>query len=213
MFTAHTLVLRRLLPTNNMTTVYFVRHSKADNSVRDDAMRPLTEQGMKTRWVIAEYLGDKGVNVVLASPYKRTIDTVAELAEKNGLIIEEIYDFRERKPDSKWLTDDEFFDFVGRQWADLDYKLSDGESLREVQRRNIVALNDVLKRYKGKTIAVGTHGTALSTIINYYEPQYGHDDFWAMVKLTPWVVKMQFEGEEFKSIEKIDVLAMYNVSY
>jgi len=192
-----------------MTTVYFVRHSESDNSVRDDATRPLTERGMLNRWIVAEYLADKGVDAVVSSPYKRSVDTVAELAEKNGLTIEKIYDLRERKPDSVWLSDDEFAELVKRQWDDFDYLRSDGECLREVQNRNISAVNNVLKRYAGKTVVVGTHGTALSTIINYYEPEYGYEDFWAMIKLTPWIVKMQFDGEKLCDIEKIDVLAMY----
>jgi len=31
--------------------------------------------------------------------------------------------------------------------------------------------------YEGKNIVIGTHGTALSTIINYYDSTYGYDDF------------------------------------
>lgn len=73
----------------------------------------------------------------------------------------------------------------------FDYKLSDGESLREVQNRNIKALNEVLRMYEGKNIVIGTHGTALSTIINYYDSTYGYDDFERMKLIMPWIVKMQ----------------------
>jgi len=34
-----------------------------------------------------------------------------------------------------WIED--FNSFAKKQWEDFDYKLSDGESLREVQNRNI----------------------------------------------------------------------------
>jgi len=73
-----------------------------------------------------------------------------------------------------WIED--FNSFAKKQWEDFDYKLSDGESLREVQNRNIKALNEVLRMYEGKNIVIGTHGTALSTIINYYDSTYGYDD-------------------------------------
>ena len=196
-----------------MTTVYFVRHSKPDHAVQDDAARPLNAEGMRNRWIVADYLADKGIEAVLSSPYKRTVDTVVELAEKNGLEIEKIHDFRERKPANEWIPDDVFLGFVEKQWADFDYSYGDGESLREVQQRNIAALDDVLWRYEGKTIAIGTHGTALSTIINYYEPKYSQSDFMAMIKLTPWIVRMDFQGAEFRGIEKINVLELYKIPF
>ena len=94
------------------------------------------------------------------------MDTIAGFAEKHGLPVEPIDSFRERRVDSCWIED--FTAFSKRQWSDFDYKLSDGECLNEVQNRNIAALNTVLETYQGKNIVIGSHGTALSTIINYY---------------------------------------------
>ena len=188
-----------------MTTVYFVRHCQADNTVRDDAARPLTEKGMRDRALVTEYLRDKGITHVLSSPYKRAVDTLAGFAEEYGHAIEAVYDFRERKSDSDWLRDSDFWPFIQRQWADFDYSLSDGESLRTVQTRNIAALNDALTRSDGQSIAIGTHGTALSTIISYYDSAYGYDDFAAMVNILPWVVEMKFDGTRFAGYEKINL--------
>ena len=74
-----------------------------------------------------------------------------------------------------------------------------------MQERNIAALKDVLARYEGKNIAVGTHGQALSEIINYYDNSYGFDDFKAMAHIMPWVVKMVFDGDKCYSITKINL--------
>ena len=82
------------------------------------------------------------------------------------------------------------------------YKLSDGESLGEVQRRNIQALNKVLEEYAGKSIAIGSHGTALSTIINYYDKSFGHDEFEKIRGLMPWVVEFSFDGDKCIGIQK-----------
>ena len=59
-----------------MTIIYFVRHAKPDWSVHIDATRPLTEQGLRERALVTEYLLDKGVDLVFSSPYKRAVDTV-----------------------------------------------------------------------------------------------------------------------------------------
>lgn len=101
--------------------------------------------------------------------------------------IEIIDDFRERKVDSIWIED--FASFSKAQWDDFDYKLSDGESLNEVQNRNISALNNVLEKYQDKNIAIGSHGTALSTIINYYDKSFGYEDFERIRTVMPWIVE------------------------
>lgn len=48
-------------------------------------------------------------------------------------------------------------------------KLSDGEGLSEIQERNVQALNELVRKYAGKNNVVGGHGTASSTIVNYYD--------------------------------------------
>ena len=93
--------------------------------------------------------------------------------------------------DSGWIAD--FEEFCRRQWADFDYKLSDGETLNEVQRRNIRALNAVLARYDGKNIVIGSHGTALSVVINHFDRSFGYAQFQQIRNLMPWVVRFAFE--------------------
>ena len=189
-----------------MTTVYFVRHAEADNTIRDGRIRPLTEKGMNDRRLVTEFLQDKSIEAVLSSPFKRAVDTIADFADSAGVEIEIIEDFRERKSDSDWVRDTDFWPFIERQWSDFSYSLSDGESLAIVQDRNIAALTTALKKHKDKNIVIGTHGTALSTIINYYDRKYGFQDFMAMVNILPWVVKMEFDENGFVRLEKIDLL-------
>ena len=188
-----------------MTTVYFIRHAQADGGVRDGRVRPLTEKGLADRILVTELLCDKSIDVVLSSPYKRAVDTVAQFAMKNSLKVETIEDFRERKSDSDWDRENDWEPFNRRQWADFSYTLSDGECIAQVQKRNIDALNQVLSRYVGKNIVIGTHGMALSSIINYYDSSYGFDDFMDMLYKNPWAVEMVFDGHECKSIRKIDL--------
>lgn len=184
-----------------MTTVYFIRHAQPDYSVRDDLTRPLSEKGHKDCFLVSEFLKDKNIEAVFSSPYKRAIDTIGSFAKSINLPVEIVDDFRERKI-GNWI--DDFKTFSLKQWADFSYKLPGGESLFEVQNRNICALKDVLSHNKDKNIVIGTHGTALSAIINYYDNTYGFDDFEAMVNLMPWVVKMDFNDDGCLGVEKID---------
>lgn len=186
-----------------MTTIYFVRHAEPNYNNHDDMSRELSEKGLRDRTLVTEFFKDKQIDVVLSSPFKRAVDTVREFAKRQGMEIELIEGFQERRVDSGWIED--FQSFCKKQWEDFDYKLSDGESLGEVQRRNIAALGDVLKRYAGKNIVVGSHGTALSTIINNYDKTFGYADFEEIRTLMPWVVRFSFEGEKCVEIRKYNL--------
>jgi len=186
-----------------LTSIYFIRHAEPDISVHDDLSRPLTAKGQHDTSLVTKFLHDKNIEAVLSSPYKRAFDTVVPFASSIGLSVESDERFRERKVGSEWIED--FGSFSKKQWADMTYKLAGGECLLEVQERNIAALRKTLDTYQGRSIAIGTHGTALSTIINYYDKTYGFDDFEKMKHICPWVVHMDFEGYEFIRMEKIDL--------
>jgi len=190
-----------------MTTIYFIRHAQADNSVRDGRVRPLTEKGMADRALVTAFLQDKGIDVVLSSPFRRAVDTISGFAEQNNLEIEIVEDFRERKSDSDMASMNRavFTGFIEQQWTDFSYTFSDGECLSVAQKRNIAALHDIIAKHKGKNIVIGTHGMALSLIIHYYDNTYAFKDFMAMVDLLPWAVKMEFIEEKCVRIEKIDL--------
>lgn len=189
-----------------MTNIYFVRHAEPDYSNHNDIERPLTPKGLKDRELVTTYLKDKDIDLVISSPYKRAMETVDDFANSKKLSIEVIDDFRERKVGNDWIED--FYSFSKMQWEDFNYKLSYGECLMEVQERNINALMGVLEEHKDKNIVIGSHGTALSTIINYFDETYGFEDFMKMLDLMPWIVKFTFQDKECISIEKIDVFKL-----
>lgn len=193
-----------------MTTVYFIRHAEPDFNVTDDAARPLTDKGRADTALVTEFLRGKGIGAVYASTYLRAVDTVAPFAAQAGLEVRQVEGLRERAVAHDWVLP--FKEFTERQWEDFNYKLEGGESLAEVQQRNIAALNEILRDNENANIAIGTHGTALCTILNYYDNTYGYEGFCEMKRIFPWVVKMEFrrcENGEFWccSVEKIDLFS------
>ncbi len=183
-----------------MTNLYFVRHARPNYQNHDDLTRELTAQGLADRKLVTAFLWDKQIDVVLSSPYKRAFDTIKEFADAKSLDIKLINDFRERKIESVWI--DDFEGFCKRQWEDFDFKLSDGESLREVQKRNISALKQVLKVCSDKNVVIGSHGTALSTIINYFDASFDYQGFQKIRDLMPWIVQFTFQGDSCVNIQK-----------
>lgn len=89
------------------------------------------------------------------SPYKRSMDTIADEAAFSG-----------------------------------------GESIAMVQKRNIEALNEILSESIDKEIVVGTHGTALSTILNFYDNDFVCEDFFRIIDWMPYIIELDFEGNK-----------------
>jgi 2,3-bisphosphoglycerate-dependent phosphoglycerate mutase len=185
------------------TRVYFVRHAQPNFENHDDMTRELSPKGRADRRLATGFLLDKGVSAVFSSPYLRAVETVEPLADALGLSIERIDGFRERRVDGAWIPD--FDAFARRQWADFDYRLPGGESLSEVQNRNVAALKGILLKCEGKTVVVGAHGTALSTLINHYDQSFGYDDFAQIKSIMPWIAKFTFVGKACVGIEKINL--------
>ena len=63
----------------------------------------------------------------------------------------------------------------------------------------------MLTFYKGKNIVVGSHGTALSTIINYYDKTFGYSEFNKIRYLMPWIVEFAFEENICVNIQKYNL--------
>lgn len=194
-----------------MTELYFVRHAEPNCNNHDDATRELTAKGLRDRALVTAFLADKAITAVFSSPYKRAVDTVRDFAGRVSLPVQLDPDFRERCVDSVWI--DDFEGFCRRQWADFDYKYTDGETLRTVQTRNLAALRRVLQRCPEQSIAVGCHGTALSTLIHYFDPSFGFEGFQSIRRLMPWVVHFGFDGLRCIEITGYDLFTGRSHSY
>jgi len=173
-----------------LTDIYFIRHAESDFSVKDDLKRPLTFKGNRDSIQIPILFEGVDIDAFFSSPCKRAVDTINPLCKERKKDITQVDDFRERKI-GQWI--DDFFEYASKQWNDFSHSLLQGESLEEVQKRNVDALKALLVEYKEQSIVIGTHGTALCTIINYYDYTKGYEYFKSIVDVMPLIVKMRFE--------------------
>ena len=163
-----------------MTNIYFVRHAQPQYSCEDASLRPLTEEGMKDT--------------------AKVVETIKQTAEEHGLVIE-IDDRLHERISGK---DSNNADMFRKRWADLSFCEPDGECLQSVMDRNIAAINDILDAHEGKNIIIGTHGTALSTILHDYDNSYGLEGFLRMIDFMPYIIRLGFNGREL--VEKEEIL-------
>lgn len=182
----------------SMTRVFFVRHAQPEHDFPDDRTRPLTEEGLEDTGLVVETLKDKQIDAFYCSPYKRSIATIQGVADYYGMSIQTDERLRERE---KGVGDDGQ-GMLEKRWADLEYHVDGGESIGMVQRRNIEALREILIQNEGKNIVIGTHGTALSSIMNYYNPEFDCNDFLRIVDWMPYIVELDFEGQKLVEISE-----------
>lgn len=173
-----------------MTSIYFVRHAEPDHDWEDDRTRPLTREGLEDRMKVLEVLKDIKIDCYFSSPYKRSFDTIKECAKFHGMEITSDERFRERR---RGLNSD-VDGMLQKRWSDFNFHEQDGEPLGVIQKQNIEVLKEVLKKHSGQNIVIGTHGTALSTIINYFYPSYSCDDFLRIIDYMPYIIRLDFDG-------------------
>lgn len=174
-----------------MTRVYFVRHAEPEHAWEDDRTRPLTAEGRRDAAIVTEFLKDKKIDVFYCSPYKRSMDTIADAAAlfAKEIIADERLREREKGPDGN------NYGMFQKRWADFTYHEEGGESIDMVQKRNMEALREIMSTNPGKAVVVGTHGTALSAILNYYDKDFSCEDFLRIINWMPYVIELDFEGD------------------
>lgn len=183
-----------------MTKIIFIRHAESDNKNKDDFNRPLTKNGTESSKKLPIYFNDISINKIYSSPYVRTIDTIKHLAIEQHIKIIIKENFKERNIGS-WV--DNFFEFAKKQWMNFNFKQYNGESLNDVQKRNINSLKDILIEDQDKTIIVGTHGTALCTIMNYYDKNINFNYFKSIIDKMPMFIEMNFEGSMYINFKEL----------
>jgi len=185
-----------------MTKIYFVRHAEPIHSWKDDRTRPLSQEGDSDSKKVTEYFRNFTVDAFISSPYKRSMDTIAGSASQHGMLISTDERFRERQQGGGYKN----FEMIRKRWSNFDYCEEGGETLNQVQKRNIEALNEILSTNKDKSIVIGTHGTALSTILNHYDTLFNIDSFFRIIDFIPYILRLDFEGVEYMGSEELLII-------
>lgn len=186
-----------------ITNIYMVRHAESPFVFGEEQTRGLSEEGFMMARHAAELLKDVELAAIISSNYVRAIQTVQALADQRGLPVLELESLRERPIKgldykAPW---EELLVAIERSFADWDYALDGGETTRAAQQRAIPVIEQILEQYKGKNVAMGTHGNIMTIIMNYYDQQYDYD-FW-MSTSKPDIYRLAFEQGKLHHVERI----------
>lgn len=151
--------------------VYVARHGQtewnAQNKICGRTDVELTDEGRRQAEELADSLTGKGVDVILASPMKRAMETARAVSRRCGVPVEVderlieqdygIYEGAHRLDEGFWA--------VKRTFA---VRYPGGESMMDVAGRTYPLLKELKDRYPGKTVLLVCHGGVCRVIRSYF---------------------------------------------
>lgn len=182
-----------------MKQIYWVRHCKAHGQPPEAA---LTDLGWEQAKALADFLEDKGIVRVVASPFVRARESVVPLARRLELAIEIDERLAERSVGDlgvDWDVDTEkALAVFGRTFEDLDLCFEGGESSREAMERAVAAVGDAL--VGEEPVVLASHGNLTTLMWKHYDNSVGFDQWQAL--MNPDVLLLTFDGD-VPSIQRV----------
>lgn len=154
-----------------MKKIFLIRHCEAEGQPPEAA---LTEKGFNQAIHLADLFTRIPIDRIIASPYKRTVQSIEPLAKRRNLEIETNDLLTERVLSSENLSD--WLKKLKATFDDFELKFEGGESSNEAASRIVSVVEEVLKSESQDTIIV-THGNLLSLLLNHYNNEFGFDDW------------------------------------
>lgn len=157
---------QRNKPLGQITKLVILRHAQSEANIvkcyDDTGESPLSDFGKKQAQELVEQLKREGVEVIISSPFKRTIQTITPFAEATGISIETMNELQETQH-GKYANckqeGDDWAECRKRFGAELDYKFGDtGESQNDLRARGQKVIDYILAKYPGKTVVIVSHG-------------------------------------------------------
>ncbi|MFS0783178.1 histidine phosphatase family protein [Bacillus sp. 1P06AnD] len=185
------------------TSIYMVRHGESPITEGNERTRGLTEKGQVDAARLANLLESEMIEVFVSSPYRRSILTIEQLAERSGKEVQIFEELKERifSGENKRLPDEELLPILEKSFAEPGFALPGGESNEDCQKRAINVLKDLLHMYSNQKIAIGTHGAVMTLMMGYYDSRYGFD--FLLQTSKPDVYRLEFEGELLLGVERV----------
>lgn len=177
------------------TNLYFVRHAHSTYTP-DELGRPLSGHGFIDANKVTELLKNENINHIISSPYQRSIQTVEGTAGYFEKKIEIKDGFRERMLAGTPV--DDFPGAINKVWKDWHFSFPGGESNATAQKRGVQTTFDVLEKYTGENIVIGTHGNIMVLIMNYFAEQFDFK-FWQELEM-PAIYRLIFEGKRLVEV-------------
>ncbi|SDC00134.1 histidine phosphatase family protein [Shouchella lonarensis] len=149
--------------------IYLLRHCQASGQ---EANAPLTNKGYKQATALQHALRDIHIDSIVASPYRRALDSIAPVAQSKDIAVKEDRRLVERRLSSNPIED--WREKLKATFHDFTLSYPGGESSEQAQIRAMSVLTDIQTEKRDCTLLV-THGNLLTLILHAFNNNYGYD--------------------------------------
>ncbi len=161
-----------------MTKLLLVRHGETDWNVegryQGQADPPLNERGRAQARAVASKVAAMHPNAIYSSPLRRAWETAMAISEATGLPVTpepRLKEINQGRWEGMLVTDirrqfpEEF-----RMWTEHPWELEmpDRESLRDLERRVLDAVEEIVGRHPGETVVLVTHKLPIAIVKIHY---------------------------------------------
>ncbi len=179
-----------------------IRHAESPFIHGEERTRKLSKDGELDAEKVAKLMLSEKIDVIVSSPFARSIQTIEPIATTRNLEIELYEELKERIIKGNYkLPWEEVEPAIKKSFEDKDYCLPGGETTRQAQQRAVPIIKLLLKDFEGKSIVIGTHGNIMTAIMNYFNGNYGYD-FWASTS-KPDIYKLIFVDGVLTDVKRI----------
>jgi 2,3-bisphosphoglycerate-dependent phosphoglycerate mutase len=179
-----------------------VRHGDSPKD-GNERLRGLTKKGYLDAEHVTNVLKKEKIDVVVSSPYLRSILTVKQLAEQIGQDVIVLENLKERAFSSgkNRIPDKDLLPLMEKSFLDSDFSLEEAESNVDCQRRAIRVLEEIIDTYKDGKVVIGTHGAVMTLMMGYFDSRYGFDFLLSTSK--PDIYRMEFNEKKLEKVERL----------
>ncbi|MDO5088535.1 MAG: histidine phosphatase family protein [Leptotrichiaceae bacterium] len=175
------------------TNIIFIRHGETDMNrlelyfghLNPELNSTGRNQLKKTKKMLKYF--EKNIDIVFSSDLKRCVESMEILKINDKIKKTLLKDFREinfgifEGKTYEQIVEEfpEEVEKMNRDWK--IYKFKGGESLKEVMERAVAKLEELVKKYKNRTLIIVTHAGIIKTVVSYY--LYGNIDGYWKIKI------------------------------
>lgn len=206
------------------TIIYLIRHAETidEDGIRntDETMQEINEkeilsiEGELASQKLSKNKELNNLDAIWCSNYTRAKQTAKYISKENNLQYNLDKRLCERKLGNiedlaKFMADKDTRDPSREQLAFPDFKTRDGESANDTNKRMNEFINEILKKYKGKRVAIISHGGAIKFyLLNYCNVNerlnlsYNGEE---VIVNSPCLLKLTFKNDDLLSLQQINI--------
>ncbi|MBW8347990.1 phosphoglycerate mutase family protein [Bacillus sp. IITD106] len=179
-----------------MKKIYVIRHCEAEGQLPE---AQLTDKGLNQALELCEFFSTIKIDRIIASPYKRAIESIQPLAERLKVEIEIDSKLTERVLSTQNLTD--WFEKLRLTFDDIELKFEGGESSLDAMKRIVEVVENIFNSNYKNTIIV-THGNLMSLLLKHFNKDFGFDDWKNLSNPDVYLLKNENNQVTFERIWK-----------